>query len=79
MASVDRQILAATAPFKNKRAGFVLTFGGDARPGTATRIAEIINAELLRVRPELFRGAVVRDYIQLSQSNSASVQIFLFT
>jgi hypothetical protein len=78
LANLRQQIKNQTESIKQRQAGFVLTFGGDSNPSRATDIAEIVNAQLVRVRPALFRGAVLRDFIRLSKSNSADVEIFLY-
>lgn len=78
IANVREQIKRKTEGFKNRRAGFVLTFGGDGNSGTATRVAQIVNAQLVAVRPQLFKGAVLRDFINLSGNNQADVEVYLY-
>jgi len=79
IADVDRQIRAGTLRYAGARAGFVLTFGGNPNPGTATEIARVINQRLMAVRPSLFKGAVLNPFVSLGRTNAANVQIFLYT
>lgn len=80
-ATLTRQITAALARYRGRRAGFVMTFGWGSDSGSDTAYATEVNGLLNRIAPGIFPvGTPEQAFIDLgSPSGGAKVEIFLFT
>lgn len=79
-------LMTTLAPFADRKAGVVLTFGVSPDKGEGSRLAREVNA-LLRAPSdpndtvdlnEIFRGAVFRDYLDLGPQPSGTILMEIF-
>lgn len=68
------------APYEqeDRRAAFVLTFGGHTEPGQGTALARAANEILLDVAPGVMESAAMRDFWRATGSAGAATGTLLF-
>ncbi|OEJ26584.1 hypothetical protein AR457_21160 [Streptomyces agglomeratus] len=77
---IEQRLRAVTAPHKDRRAAFVLTFGHHAEPGPGGEYAHEVNSLLKKARPGMFEGATTRDFWKGGTSaGHADIEIYFYT
>lgn len=74
-----KQLRAATAPYEEREAAFVLTFGQASEPGDGQAYAREVNKALRKARPDMFTDATTRDFWSGGPSGSADLEIYFYT
>jgi len=79
---VRQQIRDEFGAYSSQRAGIVLTFGISPRPLEGNRLAAEVNRLLLEEFPDVFDGAVLKEYHIInpstSQRGTVEVEVYLF-
>ncbi len=77
---VRAQIRERLAALRSRRAGIVLTFGVSPDPFEGNRIAREVNRVLVEAFPEIFEGAILRDYhtIDPNRANRGNVELEIY-
>ncbi|MEW2352983.1 hypothetical protein [Spirillospora sp. NPDC029432] len=77
IAQVKRGLRDETRGFAGKRAGMVLTFGGDGGSGQGVALASRVNTALRAAYPNVFQSSATRNFHDLSASaGSVSMEIY---
>lgn len=77
VAQVKKGLSRQASGFADKRAGMVLTFGGDGGSGQGVALASRVNKALREAYPSVFRSAATRNFHDLSASaGSVSMEIY---
>jgi len=80
IAQVKRGLHRQAPGFSGKRAGMVLTFGGDGGSGQGVALASRVNRALKEAYPSVFRSAATRNFHDLAApAGSVSMEIYFIS
>jgi hypothetical protein len=80
MSDLRARIRQSIAPYALRRAGIVLTFGVSPDPFEGSQLAREVNRMLLEEFPQVFEGAILRDYhvIDKDLSHRGNVEVEIY-
>ncbi|MFJ4340206.1 hypothetical protein [Streptomyces sp. NPDC088915] len=79
-AAMREQLRKVTLRYEGRQAAFVLTFGHHPEPGPGGDYAADVNSQLVKARPDMFKGATTRDFWKgASSGGHADLEIYFYT